>query len=71
MTHMEIADLLLCVANGNCFSETALRLARDLPWTTHNDRALLTRYLWGNEQSGDDTKLQDFALLTRYEGEVV
>jgi hypothetical protein len=67
----EIAQKLIETANGVRFSEVALCLARDLPWTTGNDRDMLTRYLWGNAQPEDKAKLQAFALLTIDKGEVV
>ena len=71
MSEAEIADKLIETANGVRFSEAALCLARDLPWTTGNDRDMLTRYLWGNEQPEDKAKLQAFALLTIDKGEVL
>jgi hypothetical protein len=67
----EIAQELSDTANGVRFSEAALCLARDLPWTTGNDRDMLTRYLWGNEQPEDKARLQAFASMTHDKGEFV
>lgn len=65
----DITEGLISTANGVRFSERALYLARTLPWTTGNDRDMLTRYLWGNEQPEDKEKLQAFALITQERGE--
>ena len=72
MKHQDIETItegLFDTANGVRFSEVALYAARDLPWTTNNDRDMLTRYMWGNEQPEDKAKLQAFALMTQERGE--
>ena len=68
--HKQIADELEATANGTSYFGNALYVARDFPWTTHNDRALLTRYLHGTASVGDKAKLIEFAHLSRNQGEV-
>ena len=65
----ELANTLDDIAEGRTFSEMALYTARELPWTTGNDRAMLTRYLYGTAQAADYFALQVFSILTRNNGE--
>jgi hypothetical protein len=67
--HKQIADELEATAKGKSYFGNALYVARDFPWTTHNDRALLTRYLHGSASMDDNAKLIEFAHISRNEGE--
>ncbi len=66
--HKQIAKELDATAMGQSYYGNALYVARDLPWTTDNDRLMLTRWLNGGQTSSDFHALLDFAILTRFEG---
>jgi hypothetical protein len=66
----KIADELEATANGSSYFGNALYVARDFPWTTHNDKAMLTRYMFGSELLTDKDKLIEFAHLSRNQGEM-
>jgi hypothetical protein len=68
--HKRIADELDATANGDSYYGNALYVALDLPWATYNDKAMLHRYLHGSELKTDRHRLQDFAILTRFAGEM-
>ena len=59
-----IAKQLEATANGDNYHGNSLYVARDFPWTTNNDRDLLTRYMYGSELLTDKAKLIEFALLS-------
>lgn len=67
--HKKIADELEATAQGQSYFGNALYVAIELPWTTKNDRAMLHRYMHGSELLSDRTRLQEFAILTRFNGE--
>ena len=64
----QIAKELDATAMGQSYYGSALYVARDLPWTTDNDRLMLTRWLNGGQTRQDFHALQDFAILTRFSG---
>ncbi len=66
----KIADELEATAKGRGYYGNALYVARDFPWATHNDRALLMRYMYGSELLTDKDKLIEFAHLSRNKGEM-
>ncbi len=68
--HKQIAKELEATANGVSYYGNAIYVALDLPWTTQNDRSMLHRYLCGSELKTDRNRLQDFAILTRFNGEM-
>jgi hypothetical protein len=68
--HKQIAKELEATANGDSYYGNALYVALDLPWTTQNDKSMLHRYLHGSELKTDRNRLQDFAILTRFGGEM-
>lgn len=49
-------------AKGDGFYGNALRVAKDIPGLTDEDRALLDRYATGGHAGTDHVKLQDLAL---------
>lgn len=63
-----IANELKATANGDAYHGNSLYVAMDFPWTTNNDRSLLTRYLYGSELLSDRIKLIEFAMLSYNEG---
>lgn len=65
----KIADELEATANGSSYFGNALCVARDFPWTTHNDKAMLTRYMFGSELLTDKARLIEFANISRNKGE--
>ena len=68
--HKKIADELEAIAKGSNYFGNALYVARDFPWTTGNDRDMLTRFMHGSELLTDKDKLLEFAHLSRNEGEM-
>jgi hypothetical protein len=68
--HKQIAKELEATASGESYYGDALYVALDFPWTTHNDRAMLRRYLYGSKLKTDKNHLQEFSILTRFEGEM-
>jgi hypothetical protein len=68
--HTNIAEELEATAKGSSYFGNALYVARDFPWATHNDKALLTRYMYGSELLTDKDKLIEFAHLSRNQGEI-
>jgi hypothetical protein len=68
--HKQIAKELEATANGDSYYGNALYVAKDMPWTTDNDRAMLGRWLNGANTASDARRLQDFAILTRFSGEM-
>lgn len=68
--NVQIAKELEATANGESYYGNALYVALDLPWATANDKAMLHRYLHGSELKTDRHRLQDFAILTRFNGEM-
>ena len=68
--HKQIAKELEATANGDAYYGNSLYVALDLPWTTQNDKSMLHRYLLGSELKTDRNRLQDFAILTRFGGEM-
>jgi len=68
--HIQIAKELEAIALGSSYFGNALYVAMDLPWTTKNDRDMLARYMYGSELKTDSKRLQDFAILTRFAGEM-
>jgi hypothetical protein len=65
-----IAKQLEATANGDAYHGNSLYVARDFPWTTNNDRDLLTRYMYGSELLTDKAKLLEFAAMSMLGGEV-
>ena len=68
--HKKVADELEAIAKGINYFGNALYVARDFPWTTGNDRDMLTRFMYGSELLTDKGKLLEFANLSRNEGEM-
>jgi hypothetical protein len=68
--HERIAKELEATAKGNTYYGDALYVAMDFPWTTHNDRALLMRYMYGSELLTDKAKLIEFSALCHNQGTV-
>jgi hypothetical protein len=68
--NIQIANELEAIALGHTYFGNALYVAMDFPWTTKNDRDMLARYLYGSELKTDRPRLQDFAILTRFAGEM-
>ena len=68
--HQQIAKELEATANGESYYGNALYVAMELPWTSANDRQMLQRYLHGSELLSDRMRLQDFAIITRFKGEM-
>jgi hypothetical protein len=68
--HTQIAKELEVTANGDSYYGNALYVALDLPWTTQKHKEMLQRYLHGSELLSDRFTLQDFAILTRFEGKL-
>lgn len=68
--HIQISKELDATALGDSYHGNALYVARDMPWATHNDKLMLTRWLNGSQTSSDFHALQDFAILTRNEGKM-
>ena len=69
--HEQIAKELDATAKGAEHHGNALYVAMDFPWTTHNDRTLLMRYMYGSELLTDKAKLIEFAALCHNQGEVI
>jgi hypothetical protein len=67
--HVKIANELDATASGSTYHGNTLHDALELPWATHNDKAMLGRYMYGSELLSDRLKLQEFAILTRNKGE--
>jgi hypothetical protein len=68
--HNQIAKELEATASGCSYYGNALYVAIDLPWATQKHKEMLHRYLHGSELSSDRFTLQDFAILTRFEGKL-
>lgn len=64
-----IATLLERIALGEAFHGHALRVAKDAPGVTDEDRALLDRYTDGLQRGTDHVALQDLALRLRADTE--
>ena len=62
----QIAWELQETASGNEYHGFALRVAKDVPGVTDDDRALLDRYATGANRGTDHVALQDLALRIRY-----
>jgi hypothetical protein len=62
----QIAWELQETASGNAYHGNALRVAKDVPGVTDDDRALLDRYATGANRGTDHVALQDLALRIRY-----
>lgn len=58
----QIARELESTAIGACYYGNALRVAKDIPGLTADDRALLDRYASGINTGTDHVALQDLAL---------
>jgi hypothetical protein len=65
-----IAKQLEATAKGVTYHGNSLYVAMDFPWTTGNDRDLLTRYMYGSELLTDKAKLIEFALLSYNMGDL-
>jgi len=68
--HTQIAKELEATASGDSYYGNALYVAMDFPWATQKHKSMLQRYLHGSELSGDRFTLQEFAILTRFEGKL-
>ena len=64
----QIAKELDATAMGQSYYGNAFYVARDLQLTIDTDRSMLTRWLNGGQTSQDFHALQDFAILTRFNG---
>ena len=62
MNEKQIAWELERTALGDGFYGNALRVAKDLPGVTADDRALLDRFATGRSRSTDHVALQDLAV---------
>lgn len=60
-----LAKILDDVALGNTYSADALLAAKRHPVSTHNDRCMADRWLWGNQTASDALNLQQLAIYIR------
>lgn len=58
----QISKELSRTSQGDAYYGNALYIARDIPGISHDDRLVLSRWLNGNQTSGDRFALQDIAI---------
>ncbi|MCM3583827.1 hypothetical protein M3795_25480 [Ralstonia pickettii] len=58
----QIARELTATALGNAYHGNALRVAKDIPGVTSEDRAVLERFATGRNGGMDHVALQDIAI---------
>lgn len=63
----QIARELDATAQGHAYFGNALRVAKDIPGLTDDDRAVLDRYATGQQIGTDHIRLQDVATKVRSE----